>query len=341
MNDNFMTTPRPTGRILHLQRLSTEDGPGLRTTVFFKGCPLRCAWCHNPESISTRVQTQWFAVRCLGCKTCVEACPDGCLALTDSGMQIDRERCQACGTCAQACPSGAMEAIGKTVSVDELLVELLKDRAYFEVPAFSGGEVPVHSGGEKSGGGVTLSGGEPAFQPEFAEALLQRLKEQGISTALDTCGLASRSTLERILPHTDLVLFDLKLIDDTQHRQWTGQSNKRILENLLYVREYMQHQARPTSLWVRTPLIPGATDSDENLLGIGRYLAARLDGAVSRWELCAFNNLCRDQYARLDLEWAFAATPLMTAAELSHCEQVARSAICRPQIVLATGATRI
>jgi pyruvate formate lyase activating enzyme len=318
-----MTFSTLTGRILHLQRLSTEDGPGIRTTVFFKGCPLRCAWCHNPESISRQMQTQWFAVRCIGCKSCVEACPNGCLTLTKDGMRIDRERCRACGTCAEACPSGAMEAIGKIVSVDGLLAELRKDRAYYE----------------KSGGGVTLSGGEPTFQPDFAEALLRGLKEQGISTALDTCGLASRATLERLLPYTDLVLFDLKLIDDTRHLQWTGGSNQRIRENLLYVRDYIEKQTRLIDLWVRTPLIPGVTDSDENLLAIGRYLAEHLDGTISRWELCAFNNLCRDQYARLGLDWAFTATPLMTAAEMARCEEIARSAIRQPEVVLATGAT--
>jgi pyruvate formate lyase activating enzyme len=320
-----MALPTITGHILHLQRLSTEDGPGIRTTVFFKGCPLHCAWCHNPESISRQMQTQWFAVRCIGCKTCVEACPNGCLTLTETGMHIDRERCQACGTCAEVCPSGAMEALGRTVSVDELLVELLKDKAYYE----------------KSGGGVTLSGGEPTFQPEFAEALLRGLKEQGISTALDTCGLTSQHTLDRLLPHTDLVLFDLKLIDDAQHRKYTGQSNGRILENLLYIRDYIQQKKRSIDLWIRTPLIPGATDSEENLLGIGRYLVEHLDGTVSRWELCAFNNLCRDQYTRLGLTWAYASTPLMTAEELARYEQVAKSATHQPEIVLATGATRV
>ena len=315
----------PLGNILHLQRLSTEDGPGIRTTVFFKGCPLHCAWCHNPESISRRMQTQWFAVRCIGCRSCVEACPNGCLTLTDSGMLIDRERCQACGTCVEACPSGAMEALGKTVSVDDLLEELLKDRAYYE----------------KSGGGVTLSGGEPTFQPDFAEALLKGLKKQGISTALDTCGLTSQQILDRLLPYTDLVLFDLKLIGDAQHREFTGQPNDRILENLLYIRDYIQEQVRSINLWIRTPLIPGTTNSDENLLGIGQYLAEHLNGSVSRWELCAFNNLCRDQYTRLGLEWAYADTPLMAKNELAHYEQIARSTSHQPEIVLATGATRI
>jgi pyruvate formate lyase activating enzyme len=321
-----------TGNILHLQRLSTEDGPGIRTTIFFKGCPLHCAWCHNPESISTRLQTQWFSVRCIACQTCVETCPNGCLQMTADGLLIDREHCQACGKCALACPSGALEALGRTVTVEELLAELLKDRAYFEVP--------VLSGGEKSGGGVTLSGGEPTFQPDFAEALLRGLKERGISTALDTCGLCSPGTLDRLLPCTDLVLFDLKLLDPALHVAFTGVSNARILENLDHIRDYIRGQAHPMTLWIRTPLIPGATISDGNLTTIGHHLADRLDGTVSRWELCAFNNLCRDQYLRLGLKWAYTSTPLLTRDELAHCEQVARASGFHPDLILATGATR-
>jgi pyruvate formate lyase activating enzyme len=319
-----MTISAPQGRILHIQRLSTEDGPGIRTTVFFKGCPLRCAWCHNPESLSSCTQTQWLSVRCIGCKTCVNACPNGCLTMTDDGLLMDRERCEACGKCAAACPSGALEALGRTVTVEEVLGELLKDRAYYE----------------KSGGGVTLSGGEPTFQPDFADALLRGLKAQGISTALDTCGLCSTHTLERLLPYTDLVLFDLKLLNEAQHREFIGQSNERILENLLYVRDTIRHQGRPIGLWIRTPLILGATASESNLSAIGHFIADNLDSSLSRWELCAFNNLCRDQYKRLGLEWVYAKTPLMTRDELAHCERIAKSSGICPDLVLATGATR-
>jgi pyruvate formate lyase activating enzyme len=313
-----------TGRILNLQRLSTEDGPGIRTTVFFKGCPLHCDWCHNPESLSSRLQTQWFSVRCIACQTCVQTCPNGCLTLTADGLVIDRERCEACGKCAQACPSGALEALGRTVTVELLLAELLKDRAYYE----------------KSGGGVTLSGGEPAFQPDFAESLLRALKQQGLSTALDTCGLCSMGTLDRLLPYADLVLFDLKLFDPALHAEFTGVSNHQILDNLQHVHDYIRSQARLIELWIRTPLIPGATAEDANLFAIGHHLAKHLDGSVSRWELCAFNNLCRDQYTRLGLTWAYANTPLMTRAALAHCEQVARASGFDPARVLATGATR-
>jgi len=315
----------PSGRILHLQRLSTEDGPGIRTTVFLKGCPLACAWCHNPESISRQMEVQWLAARCIGCGTCVEACPEGRLTLSEYGVQRDRAGCKVCGTCVEACPAGAQEALGREAAADELLAELAKDRAYFE----------------KSGGGVTLSGGEPTYQPDFAEALLSGLKARGIATALDTCGLTSKAVLSRLLPYTDLVLFDLKLFDEGEHIKYTGQSNRVILENLLFVRDDLRQRPGQAELWIRTPLIPGATDSDENLRAIGSFLSEHLDGLAARWELCAFNNLCRDQYARLDRQWAYAQTPLMTAGDLTRCEQAAQSASHNPGRVIVTGVTRL
>jgi pyruvate formate lyase activating enzyme len=312
-----------TGRILHLQRLSTEDGPGIRTTVFFKGCPLRCTWCHNPESLSIKPQMQWFAIRCLGCDTCLSVCPNQCLTRTDLGLNIDRARCEGCGQCAEACPAGAIELLGKTVSVDEMLAELLKDRAFYD----------------KSGGGVTLSGGEPTFQADFVEELLRGLKAEGIATALDTCGLCSSDTLDRLLVFTDLVLYDLKLFDAGLHRQFTGSSNRQILANLLHLRDVRHSQSRSFHLWIRTPLILGTTATIENLTALGQVLNDELDGSVERWELCAFNNLCRDQYIRLGLEWAYARTPLMTAAELADCEHIAKTASNHPEIVHATGTT--
>lgn len=244
--------------------------------------------------------------------------------MTGAGLVIDRQRCEACGKCIEACPSGAREMLGRSMSIDELLAELLKDRIYYE----------------KSGGGVTLSGGEPTLQPDFTEALLRGLKEQGISTALDTCGLTSPITFDRLLPYTDLILFDLKLLDPGLHHKFTGVSNRQILDNLAHIRKTIQQHPQSIELWIRTPLIPGATDTDENLSSIGHYLTDQMDGIVVRWELCAFNNLCRDQYTRLGLEWEYANTPLMSPTDIQHCEQIAKAAFIQPELVLATGATR-
>jgi pyruvate formate lyase activating enzyme len=313
------------GLILHIQRLSTEDGPGIRTTVFLKQCPLNCLWCHNPESISAKPQIQWFETRCIGCQTCIDTCPEGNLTMTDAGLVIDRSACKGCGTCARECPAGAIELLGTRITVEALVSELLKDRTYYET----------------SDGGVTFSGGEPTMQPDFVAAVFQRLQAEGIRTALDTCGLCATRTLDKILPQTDMILFDIKHIDPEQHLVLTGQRNERILENLFYIRDYLTTRAPEKRLWIRTPLIPAATATPENLNGIGRFIAQNLDGVVERWELCAFNNLCCDQYRRLGIDWHYAAAPLMTAAELEIMARCAASSGVDPAIVIATGATRV
>ena len=307
------------GLILHLQRLSTEDGPGIRTTVFFKGCPLRCEWCHNPESFLAHSQVQWLENHCIGCHTCLKVCPKGCLTDSGGGINIDRLVCDGCGACAAECPANAMECLGREIGVEELLSELIKDRAYYE----------------KSGGGVTLSGGEPTAQPAFAEELLKRLKGAGIATALDTCGVCAPLVLERMLPWVDLVLYDLKLRDATLHQQYTGQENGLILDNL------RRTAAAGKTIWIRTPLIPGATDQRENILAIGGLIASELDRVVERWELCAFNNLCRDKYRRLGMEWAYSSRILQSRANLDEIEAWAKSSGFDPGRVFVTGAARV
>lgn len=297
-------------KILNIQRMSTEDGPGLRTTLFVKGCTLACAWCHNPESISPESHVEWLGVRCIGCRTCVSVCPQHGIALDESGVH-NTKPCNACGTCVDACPTEARELKGKNLSPGELFKELVKDRAYW-------GET----------GGVTLSGGEILMQADDAAELLKLLHEAGVNTAVDTCGFVSRRAIEKVLPYTDIFLFDLKLFDAGEHKRFTGQSNEIILENF----EYLVSTGK--RIWVRTPVIPGATDTDDNIRGIASIVRDR----VERWELCAFNNLCRDKYERLGREWSFAASPLMTRERMNELVNAAESAGAKN--VMWSGMTR-
>ena len=318
-------TRLPEAMVFEIQRLSTEDGPGIRTTVFFKGCGLACAWCHNPESISARPQLHWIASRCIGCGTCCTVCPETALTLAKDGLTIDRARCTQCGQCAAECPSTAMELIGTRWHIDDLVYEVLKDRAYFT----------------NSGGGVTAGGGEPGLQAPFLSAFLRDLKQEGIHTAVDTCGCFPGPALDDFLPFTDLVLYDLKEIDPDRHRTFTKRSNALILDNLLAIRSRMAAGAAPQDLWIRTPVIPDATATETNIAGIGQWIADHLKGAVTRWELCAFNNLCRDKYLRLDRDWPFKTQPLLSEAKMEHLAEIARRSGVDPDIVHWSGSTRM
>ncbi len=311
-----------TGTILEIQRMSTEDGPGLRTTVFFKGCSLRCLWCHNPESLEMKPQLHWLEPRCIGCRLCLEMCPNGALSLTDKGIVIDRDICHGCGTCADECPSTALELLGRRWTIETLVAEVIKDAPYF---------------GEN--GGITVSGGEAVLQAPFVSAFLKELKARGIHTALDTSGQCSRAYLDMLLPYTDLVLYDIKEIDTDKHRQFTGSGNDMILENLLHVAGYIGTHVLPRELWIRTPVIPGSTDLAENIAGIGAFIAGHISDKVSRWELCAFNNLCRDKYRRLGMDWAYREAKLLDRKTMERLTDTAKSSGVSPDIVRWSGST--
>jgi pyruvate formate lyase activating enzyme len=310
--------------VLNIQRMSTEDGPGLRTTVFLKGCSLGCTWCHNPEAIDAKPQLVWYRSRCIGSHECVGACPEDALARRADGVVIDRDRCTACGDCAARCPSGGLEVLGRRWRLDDLVAEVAKDRSYFEA----------------SGGGVTVSGGEPGLHAPFVAPFLERCRALGLHVAIDTCGMCSVVSLHALGDHSDLVLYDLKLIDPDQHARFTGQSNGRILANLVRLAARMRAGAPPSELWIRTPLVPGATLTEANIAGIGSFIARHVGDVVTRWELCAFNNLAADQYVRLGLAWPHAGTPLLGVEELRQAERMARASGVDPGIVCATGPTR-
>lgn len=282
-------------RYLDIQRMSSEDGPGLRTTIFFKGCSLACAWCHNPESISKKFQVHWIAARCIGCGTCENVCRNGALSRTPDGIVIDRRLCKGCYQCVSACPALALEGKGHDETPEELCRELIKDRAYFG-----------------RDGGVTLSGGEALLQDGAVE-LLRLLKAEGVQTAVDTCGNVFPEQLERALPYTDVLLYDLKIMDSAEHERWTGRGNALILRNLGTAALWAKGSGR---LWIRTPIIPGATDSEENVRAVGERI--RAIGGAERWELCAFNNLCIDKYKRLGIDWAFKDAPLVSKRHMQQ-----------------------
>lgn len=270
---------RPEGLVFDIQRMSLQDGPGIRTTVFLKGCPLLCVWCHNPEGLDTGQELLCNPALCIQCGACVEACAhDAQQKHAKEGIVLLRDRCRRCMRCASVCPSGALTPAARRLSVDEVLDAVLRDRAYYEA----------------SGGGLTVGGGEPLAQYEFTRSLLQHAKQAGLHCCLETCGLADTERLVALTPLVDIFLFDWKVSDPGLHRQYTGVDNARILENL----HALDHAGAAITL--RCPLIPELNLNDEHIDGIGA-LARSLTGCRTV-HLLAWHGLGASKYAQLGKE---------------------------------------
>ena len=271
------------GIIFNIQRYSIHDGPGIRTTVFLKGCPLNCWWCQNPESQLSGQEMLFWGVRCIGCGACSTICPSNAIQIKNGIPVTEKEKCILCGKCTEKCPALAREMIGKKLTTEEVTKEIEKDLVFYE----------------ESGGGVTFSGGEPLGQSEFLEGLLNSCREKKIHTAVDTSGYISWGILKKIIPKVDLFLYDLKIMDNERHKKYTGISNEIILENLKKLSS-VHH-----NIFVRFPLIPGINDDYQNIKETGEFLSSL---KISQVNILPYHYIGIDKYRRLGRTYHLAAT---------------------------------
>ena len=264
------------GIIFDIKRFAVHDGDGIRTTVFLKGCSLKCVWCHNPEGISFSPQLADYENKCIGCGECVSACSQNAHMITDKGHSFDRDLCIACGKCADKCLGSALTFYGKEVTVEKLLPILLEDKDFYVT----------------SGGGVTISGGECLCQADFCAELLKALKGKGINTAVDTCGFVPRESIEKVLPYTDIFLYDIKAIDEDVHIRCTGQSNEVILENIKYI------DSRNKAIEVRIPYVPNF--NDDQIDKIADFL--RILKNIKAVKVLPYHNYAGSKYNALNME---------------------------------------
>ncbi len=294
-----MIIEKGNGTVVDIKRFAVHDGDGIRTTVFLKGCPLQCVWCHNPESISPLSQLAYYRDKCVACGRCVGACPNRAHAVADGVHTLDRDKCVACGNCVTACHAGALEMEGKAMTVAQVMATVMADKLFYDT----------------SGGGMTISGGEPTVQAGFTLALLKAAKAAGIHTALDTCGFVSQEILAQLLPWVDVFLFDIKHITDEGHRRCTGQPNARVLENLRFLSD------NGAAIEIRMPLVPTYNDDEATLHGIG----ALLSGVhITKMKLLAYHAYARSKYAALDMPNTLPAVDRPTKEHMTACADILR-----------------
>jgi pyruvate formate lyase activating enzyme len=297
----FFNDSESKGIVFDIRKFSTQDGPGIRTTVFLKGCPLDCWWCHNPESQSRSVGRMQRLSRCQSCGACAEACPENAVTMTTQGPQTDETLCTLCGICTQSCYSEAREIIGHEMSVSAAMQSIRSDVTFYD----------------ESHGGVTFSGGEPLLQPEFLLALLQACRAEDIHTALDTSGYAPWQVIQRVLPYVNLFLYDLKTMDEASHRKYTGVSNRLIVQNL----EHLSAEGAPIVL--RLPLVPGINDDLDNLNAVAR-LAAGMP-SLKHIDLLPYHSSAAGKYEGLKMTYRLPGVLSPTVQQMESAADIFRS----------------
>jgi len=288
-----------TGIIFNIQRYSIHDGPGIRTTIFLKGCPLSCWWCQNPESQLNEQEMVFWGDRCIGCGACSTICPSDAIQIKDGIPVTEKEKCTLCGKCIEKCPALAREIIGEKLTIEEVIKEIEKDLVFYE----------------ESSGGVTFSGGEPLGQSEFLEGLLNGCREKKIHTAVDTSGYISWEILNKISPKVDLFLYDLKIMEDKRHKKYTGASNEIILENLKKL------SSIHNNISVRFPVIPGINDDYQNIKKTGEFLSSL---KITQVNLLPYHYIGIDKYKRLGRDYKLAATQPPSEEKLSEISGILR-----------------
>lgn len=290
------------GLVFNIQKYSVNDGPGIRTTVFLKGCPLCCEWCHNPESISPEHEIIVVESRCVACGQCRQACPFA-KAISGTGVLPTRsELCDYCGKCVEACPTGARQMVGREMTVAQVMAEILKDRIFYE----------------DSGGGATFSGGEPLLQSAFVIELLDACRARGIHTAVDTCGSGRADALAAMARLADLFLYDIKFMDDARHREHCGVSNRLILDNLQALSRIH------SNIWIRVPVIPGVNDDGENLSAVAKFVAS-LQG-IRQVNLLPYHKTGIAKHARVGSEYDLADVRPPSVERMNQAADLFRAA---------------